>query len=161
MSMNYELKIMRKEGIDRGLFYGTIPTFLWKVSKNLCQENRSTVHDSNSEHPEDETWLLTIVYSGVKGEGEVVPVLFCKLCTMPWRRIGEWRYSSTHSLISALDGGEWSASRPGRFTIRERAPATIWIGGWVGLREILDAVVKRKIPSPRRNRTLEPQLSSP
>jgi hypothetical protein len=30
--------------------------------------------------------------------------------------LGEWRYSSTHSLTSALDGGEWSASRPGRFT---------------------------------------------
>jgi hypothetical protein len=30
--------------------------------------------------------------------------------------------SSTHSLTSALDGGEWSASRPGRFTPRERAP---------------------------------------
>jgi hypothetical protein len=27
-----------------------------------------------------------------------------------------------HSLTSALDGGEWSASRPGRFTPRERAP---------------------------------------
>jgi hypothetical protein len=26
--------------------------------------------------------------------------------------LGEWRYSSTHSLTSALDGGEWSASRP-------------------------------------------------
>jgi hypothetical protein len=24
-----------------------------------------------------------------------------------------------HSLTSALDGGEWSASRPGRFTPRE------------------------------------------
>jgi hypothetical protein len=36
-------------------------------------------------------------------------------------------YSSTHSLISALDGGEWSASRPGRFTPRERAPGTHWI----------------------------------
>jgi len=30
--------------------------------------------------------------------------------------LGEWRYISTHSLISALDGGEWSASHPGRFT---------------------------------------------
>jgi hypothetical protein len=28
----------------------------------------------------------------------------------------DWRYSSTHSLTSALDGGEWSASRPGSFT---------------------------------------------
>jgi hypothetical protein len=33
---------------------------------------------------------------------------------------------------SALDGGEWSASRSGRFTPRERAPGTYWIGGWVG-----------------------------
>jgi hypothetical protein len=34
----------------------------------------------------------------------------------------EWRYSFTRSLTSALNGGEWSASRPGRFTPRERAP---------------------------------------
>jgi hypothetical protein len=39
-------------------------------------------------------------------------------------------------------GGEWSASRPGRFTPRER--------DWVGSRTVLDAVVKRKIPHPRR-----------
>jgi hypothetical protein len=51
-------------------------------------------------------------------------------------------------LISALDGGEWSTSRPGRFTPRERASATHPIGGWLGPRAILDAVVKRKIPSP-------------
>jgi hypothetical protein len=38
--------------------------------------------------------------------------------------LGEWRYSSTHPLTSALDGGEWSASRPNRFTPRERAPGT-------------------------------------
>jgi hypothetical protein len=59
------------------------------------------------------------------------------------RRIGEWRYSSTHSLTSALDGGEWSVSRPGRFTPAERASGTHWIGGWVGPRAVLDAVVKR------------------
>jgi hypothetical protein len=61
--------------------------------------------------------------------------------------LGEWRYSSTHSLTLALDGGEWSASRPGLFTPRERASGTHWIG-WVGPRAILDAVVKKKIPSP-------------
>jgi hypothetical protein len=60
----------------------------------------------------------------------------------------EWRYSSTHSLTSVLDGGEWSASHLGRFTPRERAPGTHWIGDWVGLRAGLDAVVKRKILSP-------------
>jgi hypothetical protein len=51
-----------------------------------------------------------------------------------------------HSVTSALDGGEWSASRPARFTPKERAPGTHWIGGWVGRRAVLDAVVKRKIP---------------
>jgi hypothetical protein len=30
-------------------------------------------------------------------------------------------------------------------------PATHWIGGWVGTRAVLDAVVKRKIPNPRRD----------
>jgi hypothetical protein len=57
-------------------------------------------------------------------------------------------YSSAHSLTPALDGDEWSASRPGRFTPRKRAIGTHWIGGWVGPRAVLDAVVKRKIPSP-------------
>jgi hypothetical protein len=73
-----------------------------------------------------------------------------QLSTTPWRRVGEWRYSSTHSLTSALDGGEWSASRPDRFTPRERASGTHWIGGWAGPRAVLDAVVKRKIPTTRR-----------
>jgi hypothetical protein len=50
-----------------------------------------------------------------------------------------------HSLTSVLDGGEQSASCPSHFTPRERAPVTHWIGGWVGPRAILDAVVKRKI----------------
>jgi hypothetical protein len=62
----------------------------------------------------------------------------------------ERRYSSTHSLNSALDGGEWSASRPRRFTSRVRAPGTHWIGGWVGPRAVLNTVVKRKVPNPRR-----------
>jgi hypothetical protein len=46
--------------------------------------------------------------------------------------IGGVGYNSTHSLSSALDGGEWSASRPGHFTPRDRAPGTHWIRGWVG-----------------------------
>jgi hypothetical protein len=47
-------------------------------------------------------------------------------------------------LTSALVGGEWSASRPCRFTPGERAPGTHWIGGWVGPRTYLDDVEKRK-----------------
>jgi hypothetical protein len=53
-------------------------------------------------------------------------------------------------LTSALDGGEWSASRPSCFTPREITPGTHWIGGWMGTRAVLDAVVKIKIPIPRR-----------
>jgi hypothetical protein len=64
--------------------------------------------------------------------------------------LGERMYRSTHSLISALDGGELSASRPGRSTPRERDPVTHWIGGWVGPRAGLDMVSKRKIPTLRR-----------
>jgi hypothetical protein len=32
-------------------------------------------------------------------------------------------------MTSALDGGEWSASRPGRFIPGERSPGIHWIGG--------------------------------
>jgi hypothetical protein len=41
-------------------------------------------------------------------------------------------------LPSVLDGDEWSALRPGRFTSRKRAHGTHWLGGWVGSRARLD-----------------------
>jgi hypothetical protein len=56
-------------------------------------------------------------------------------------------------LTSALDGGELSASRPGRFTFGERASGTNWIGGWVGLRAGPDAVSREKFLAPAENRT--------
>jgi hypothetical protein len=52
-------------------------------------------------------------------------------------------------LTSALDGGKWSSSRPGRFT-PGKAPGTHSVRGWVGPRAFLDAAVKRKILSLRR-----------
>jgi hypothetical protein len=58
-----------------------------------------------------------------------------------------------HSLTSSLDGSGWSASRPGRFIPREGAPATHWIGGWVGPRAGLDTVAKKKFPAPAETRT--------
>jgi hypothetical protein len=66
-----------------------------------------------------------------------------------------------HSLTSALDGGERSASHPGRFTPRERAPCTYWIGGCVGPRAILHTVLKRKIPSLRRESNHRTPLVQP
>jgi hypothetical protein len=47
-------------------------------------------------------------------------------------------------LTLALVGGEWSASRPGRFTPEERVSGTHWIRGWVGPRAGLGNMEKRK-----------------
>jgi hypothetical protein len=42
-------------------------------------------------------------------------ILLVVLSVEPWWRLGgKRRYSSYSFLTSALDGGEWSASRPGR-----------------------------------------------
>jgi hypothetical protein len=102
---------------------------------------------------------ISYCMDSAKVKGKVFPVL--QLSTTPWRHIGEFRYSSTQSLISALDGGEWSASRPGRFTPRERAPRTHWIGDWVDSRAVLDAVVERKIPSPSRESNPRTSIMQP
>jgi hypothetical protein len=60
---------------------------------------------------------------------------------------------------SALVGGEWSTSRPGRFTPGERAPGTHLIGDWVDLRAGLDDL--EKILDPTGTRTPTPRSSSP
>jgi hypothetical protein len=44
----------------------------------------------------------------------------------------------------ALVEGEWTASQLGRLISGERAPGTLWIGGWVRPRARLDDVEKRK-----------------
>jgi hypothetical protein len=77
---------------------------------------------------------------------------------------GRWggRYSSYSFLTSALDGGEWSASRPGRdLPPGERTPGTHWIGGWVGLRACLDAGARRKILCPYRGSNLDRPVVQP
>jgi hypothetical protein len=50
---------------------------------------------------------------------------------MPWRRIGEWILYIHIFLTSALTGSEWSASRPGRFTLGEIAPGTHWYSVYI------------------------------
>jgi hypothetical protein len=61
----------------------------------------------------------------------------------PWMSLeGEKVYSY---LTSVLDGGEWSASLPGRvLPPGERTPGIHWTGGWVGPRAGLDAEAGRK-----------------
>jgi hypothetical protein len=50
-------------------------------------------------------------------------------------------------LTSAQDGGEWSASRPCRFTPRRNHPGTHWIEDWMVARADLEAMEWRKITS--------------
>jgi hypothetical protein len=50
-------------------------------------------------------------------------VLLHVMEALGWER----RYSSYSFLTSALDGGEWSVSRPDH--TGERTPSTHWIGG--------------------------------
>jgi len=59
---------------------------------------------------------------------------------------------------SALDTGEWSASRPGRFTSKEIAPKYYWMGDWVRPRACLDTVARRKISVPPGNQALIVQI---
>jgi hypothetical protein len=61
------------------------------------------------------------------------------LCLTNWtlRHVGLWG-------SGCIVGGEWSASRPGRFTPRKRTPGTYCRGGWVEPRTRLDDVEKRK-----------------
>jgi hypothetical protein len=65
---------------------------------------------------------------------------------MPYRRMQEWRYSST-ILDFGTRWGKWWASPPGGFTSGESAPGTHWIVGWVGLTSGLDAVSEGKCPA--------------
>jgi hypothetical protein len=64
-------------------------------------------------------------------------------------------------LTSALVGGEWSASRPGRFIPGERAPGTHWIGGWVDPRSGLDDAEIRKFLNLPGLELRPPRSSSP
>jgi hypothetical protein len=59
-------------------------------------------------------------------------------------------------LTSALAVGEWSASRPCRFTTGERAPGTHWIGGPQSRSEQRE----EEIRDPTETRTRTPQSSS-
>ena len=59
-----------------------------------------------------------------------------------------------HWLSLAIYGCVWSASRPGRFTPRERAPIMHWIGSWVGPTEGLPLWRGEEFLDPVGNRTV-------
>jgi hypothetical protein len=82
--------------------------------------------------------------------------LITKYCRRKSKRINVSRYRkagatgerkySCYSLTSALDGGEWLASRPDcSLSPRRDPPGAQWIGGWMGLRTGLDTEATGKI----------------
>jgi len=71
------------------------------------------------------------------GKGKVVPVLILTEHYALKAQVGSGEF-----LTSALDGGEWSASRPGRFTPKE-SPWYPLDRRLCGARAGPDAVVKR------------------
>jgi hypothetical protein len=73
-------------------------------------------------------WSVFLLF---KGKSKVLPMIFFNWVT----------------------GGEWWASRRGRFTLRERATGTHRIGEWVGPRAGLDAVVRKNFLAPTWTRT--------
>jgi hypothetical protein len=64
-------------------------------------------------------------------------------------------------LTSVLVGGEWSASRPCRFTPKKRRPGTHWIEGWVGPQSRSERYREVKILDPTGTRTPTSSMSSP
>jgi hypothetical protein len=88
-------------------------------------------------------------------EGKLVHVLN-ELSTTPRRCMGSGGVASLF-LTSAIDGGEWWTSRPSHFTPGVRDPGIRCVGGWMDLKAGLDAIEKRRICCPCRNRTPAPK----
>jgi hypothetical protein len=81
---------------------------------------------------------------------------------MPWRRMGERRYSSYSYLTSAPDGGEWSASRPSRALPPGKGPP-VPIGqedGWAP-KPVWTQGLEEKSSAPVGDRTSIARSSSP
>jgi hypothetical protein len=56
--------------------------------------------------------------------------------------MGEWLYRSMFFFTSAMVLGEWSASRPGRFTRGKEQQDIRWIGDWMEPWTCLDDMKK-------------------
>jgi hypothetical protein len=87
-------------------------------------------------------WVDSSSCNGISVKGKVAHVLNL-IKDYGMKAYGGSGRIDPHFSILALGGGEWSASRPGRFTSVERAPGTHCIGGWVDPRAGLDDVEKR------------------
>jgi hypothetical protein len=75
---------------------------------------------------------------------------------------GEWRYSSDSFTTAALDGGEWSASRPGRALPPGKGPSVpiVQEAGWAP-EPVWTQRLEEKSFAPARDRTPIVRLSCP
>jgi hypothetical protein len=105
----------------------------------------STKHSDAELTERKQSLNVKMAQNSYVGEMCIYTACMCKVKISPATRHGgawgERRYSSCSFSTSELDGGEWSASRPGRaFT-----PGTHWTGGWVGPRAGLDTEARGEI----------------
>jgi hypothetical protein len=93
-------------------------------------------------HSDDETWTQVLVFSVFTSRPTSL-LLSVRVAVLNWAPRYEGVLGSGGIALRILDLGTswwWSASRPGCFNPREKAPGTHWIGGWVGPRAGLDTV---------------------
>jgi hypothetical protein len=117
-----------------------ITVIVYQVSKmSLCCHWASVTtithqHNTSSEHLQFKKCAILNVFTGL-----VITSLKGKVVSA--RHDGIWDSGGVAPpfFTLALDGGELSASRLCRYTLRQRAPGTHWIGSWVCPRAGLDA----------------------
>jgi hypothetical protein len=80
----------------------------------------------------------------------------------PWRRLGERRYSSYSFSTSAIDVGEWSASRPGHALPPGKGPPIpiVQEAGWAP-EPVWAQRLEEKSSAPAGDRTPNARSSSP
>jgi hypothetical protein len=97
--------------------------------------------------------LQASVYRSIIKKGKVVP-----LCSIE-AHLGDRRYSSYSFLTSAPEGGEWSASRPGRtFPPGERAPGglgAMYVARLTSVHEVFYSVNQVAFPAEEKTEKCE------
>jgi hypothetical protein len=143
------------------LLFETSQKICWKLSCILCAISGPTRLRLMSAHPDSSSvvcpsicYLLSKHFVKAKGIVHIRSAdwheILCGLKTFcvvlmldSWSSCHEGVWESgclaPPFLASAVDGGEWSASRPSHFTPGKNAPGTHWLGGWRGSSAYLNA----------------------
>jgi hypothetical protein len=90
-------------------------------------------------------WLFSQAQGQFTDSSKVAKLFLCLTKHYAMKTYGGADVQIHVFLTSVLVGGEWLASRPGRFNPRKEPPATHWIGGWMGNKADMDDVKKWKL----------------